>query len=527
MEPAVAPYRKDSTIMRTIFLLSLSAVALTSVAGNEFTSSKVKLLAHFNLASLGAKSGNTCWGYVSKSGKEYALMGCSNKTVVFDVSNWNDCKKVAEVPHSEGLWSDIKIYKDTMYVSSETSGTGIQVVDLSKIDSGQATLVKTITTPGRSHTIAVDPDGPFLYTCGSNEGVSKGATCCFDIKDPNDPKRVGAPTMTPVYQHESQVVTYKSGKYKGKTVFFGGGEGRGLEIWDVTDKNKPTLIRRVAYPFVGYCHQGWLDQTMKYFYVNDEFDESTNSIATRTLVFDVSDLEKADLVSTYTTSKLSIDHNLYTRNGFNFHANYTSGLWIFDANDTPMEPKLCGFFDTYPADDKAHFDGAWSNYPLLPSGVVLISDINEGLFVVDATEATKTPVKASAAAATGIKGTWTMVTIGESDDEAGEFSGSGTGSVVLDAKAKWVSPSKVGFELKASSGESVGATVEFYNWKTKKFEQANSMKLDSSSTEFSVSADKAANLVESGTKNMKVKVTLKGSGAWKVSLDKARWTINP
>ena len=225
--------------MRSPFCFLIALTSVVAFADGEYASSKVKLLAHIDLTQLSAKSGNTCWGYVSKSGKEYGLMGCSNKTAIIDLSNPSQPKIVASIPHSDGLWSDIKVYKDTAYVSSENAGTGIQVIDLSKIDEGIATLVKTITTPGRSHTIALDADGPYLYTCGSNDGVPKGATTCFSLKNPNDPQRVGVPSLTPVYQHESQVVTYKTGKYKGRTIMFGGGEGRGLEIWDVTDKDKP------------------------------------------------------------------------------------------------------------------------------------------------------------------------------------------------------------------------------------------------------------------------------------------------
>lgn len=513
--------------MKISLTLSFAMLAMCSYAQSPYASSKVKLLAHFDLASLGAKSGNTCWGYVSKSGREYALMGCSNKTAIFDVTEPAKAKKVAEVPHSEGLWSDIKIYKDTMYVSSETSGTGIQVVDLSKIDSGVATLIKTIATPGRSHTIALDSDGPYLYTCGSNEGVSKGATTCFDIKDPNDPKRVGAETLTPVYQHESQVVTYKSGKYKGKTVFFGGGEGRGLEIWDVTDKDKPSLIRRVAYPFVGYCHQGWLDQTWRYFYVNDEFDESTNSIATRTLVFDVSDLEHADLVSTYTTSKSSIDHNLYTRNGFNFHANYTSGLWIFDANENPLDPKVVGFFDTFPADDNAHFDGAWSNYPLLPSGTVLISDINDGLFIVDASEATKKNIRATTIEAGSAKNMDINV-LADGDDSAATLEGKESSTITMNGTASWQLPSKIGVVLRAkASGKLSEATVEFFNWKTNKYEKSSGFEMGKSYGDSSIAIGKVGDFVQAGTKAIRAKITFNGSGSWNASIDKLSFFNNP
>ena len=514
--------------MRSSLCLLLAFAAVGAHADGEYASSKVKLLAHFDLAQLSARSGNTCWGYVSASGREYALMGCSNKTAIVDVTEPAKSRLITSVPHSEGLWSDIKVYKDICYVGTENSGSGIQVIDLSKIDEGKATLIKTLPTPGRSHTIALDPVGAFLYTCGSNEGVPKGATTCFSLKDPRDPQKTGAATLTPVYQHEAEVVTYQTGKYKGKTVLFGGGEGRGLEIWDVTDKDKPFLIKRVAYPFVGYCHQGWLSADWKYFYVNDEFDEATNSIATRTLVFDVSDLENADLVSTYSTGKPSIDHNLYTRNDFNFHANYTTGLWIFDANDNPLNPRLCGYFDTYPADDNAHFDGAWSNYPLLPSGTVLISDINQGLFVVDVSEATKTSIKATSASAEGVKGAWSMDSLADADDNGAEVSGKGTGSVVFEGKCRWQLPSKLAFNMHAKAAKSgLSGTVEFYDWKAAKYDDAQSFETGTSYSDAAASATKVARYIEPGTKRVRARVTFKGKGSWSATVDQAGWTVNP
>ena len=40
------------------------------------------------------------------------------------------------------------------------------------------------------------------------------------------------------------------------------------------------------------------------------------------------------------------------------------------------------YFDTYPAGDAAGIDGAWSVYPYLASGVILVSDQTNGLFVL-------------------------------------------------------------------------------------------------------------------------------------------------
>ncbi|MBS1713307.1 MAG: choice-of-anchor B family protein [Armatimonadetes bacterium] len=511
--------------MRTPALVAALFALPFAFADGEFTSSKVKLLAHFDLTQLQARSGNTCWGYVSPSGREYALMGCSNKTAVIEVTDPTKAKLIGSVPHKDGLWSDIKVYRSAMYVSTEESGSGLQVIDLSKVDEGKVTLVKTITSPGRSHTIAVDADGGYLYTCGSRE--SSGTTTCFDLKDPLDPKQVGAQTITPVYQHEAQVVTYKTGKYKGRTIFFGGGEGRGLEIWDVTDKDKPSLVRRVAYPFVGYCHQGWLSADKKYFYVNDEFDESTNGIATRTLVFDVSDIDKADLVSTYSTGKPSIDHNLYTRNDFIFHANYTTGLWIFDGSESPLTPKLCGFFDTHPENDNAQFEGAWSNYPLLPSGTVLISDINRGLFIVDASEATKVAVKVLDVKAQGATGAVAGDALSEADGSGQEVSGKGEATLTFEGKCRWQVPSKLSFAVHSASKGRLDQTIELYDWSSGKWEQAATGSTAEGAADLTATGKSAGRFVEAGTKAVRARLKVKGAGAWTMKLDQAGWTANP
>lgn len=45
-----------------------------------------------------------------------------------------------------------------------------------------------------------------------------------------------------------------------------------------------------------------------------------------------------------------------------------------------------GFFDTYPSNNNANFNGVWSIYPYFESGVIAISDINTGLYLVKPSE---------------------------------------------------------------------------------------------------------------------------------------------
>ena len=82
--------------------------------------------------------------------------------------------------------------------------------------------------------------------------------------------------------------------------------------------------------------------------------------------------------STFTNGNPAVGHNIYVAGDLVFEANYTSGIRIFDVSNTPTE---VAFFDTYPEDDAVAFDGMWSVYPFLPSGTILGSDLNRGLFL--------------------------------------------------------------------------------------------------------------------------------------------------
>jgi hypothetical protein len=64
-----------------------------------------------------------------------------------------------------------------------------------------------------------------------------------------------------------------------------------------------------------------------------------------------------------------------------YMSNYERGLTVLDITD-PSDPVEVGFFDTYPVSDNAGFNGAWGVYPFLPSGNILVSDINSGLYII-------------------------------------------------------------------------------------------------------------------------------------------------
>jgi len=349
----------------------------------EYDSNGVELLAWLPLEELaaGALSGNDCWGYVSPGGREYALVGLSNGTTFVEVTQPSDPVVVDHVSGPNSLWRDVKVYGDHAYVVSEGGG-GIQVIDLGAIDSGTVSLVNTITSGGVSstHNVAIDEESGYLYRCGGANGTGLRI---YSLANPANPVFVGS--WNSRYVHDVQVVTYTSGPFSGREIAFacsgfGNGSGQtGLTILDVTNKGNVTVRAQFEYPGAAYSHQAWLSPDRQWLYLDDELDED-GVLPTTTFVIDVSDIDDPSLAGTFSNGNAAIGHNLYTQGDLLYEANYRSGLRLFDVS-TPTAGTEVAYFDTYPGSDATRFNGLWSCYPYLPSGTVIGSDMERGLFV--------------------------------------------------------------------------------------------------------------------------------------------------
>ncbi len=376
---------KSIPVRVCILTAALAATWVAGPAAAQYPADKVELLSHIDVVDFGASAGNDCWGYVSPSGREYALMGLNNRMSVIEITDPRNPVILGHVPHGSSTTGDIKVYRHYAYVAQE-SGGGIDIVDLSDVDNGNIRVVKRLNDNGlsRSHNIALNEDSGYLYLAVGN--INRGALVAWNLhQDPENPFIEGQYGGN--RSHDLHVITYTEGPYAGREIAFSFSEGRGVEIIDVTDKEDMVLLGRETYPMLGYCHQGWTSDDRRYLYANDEFDEGSFGITTRTLVFDIADLENPTLVNTFTSGLNSTDHNLYVKDGFIFEANYTSGLQIFNANVDPVDPPRVGYFDTYPANDNAGYSGAWSTFPYFPSGNVIISDRSTGFYLVDPSEA--------------------------------------------------------------------------------------------------------------------------------------------
>ena len=345
---------------------------------------------------------NDIWGWTDpQTGREYALGGTRSGTVFVDVTNPAQPLVLGKMQSTNGVnstWRDIKVYNNHAFVVSEAPGHGMQVFDLTRL-RGLAPLATRDFLPdavytgiGKAHNLVINEATGYAYAVGANQSgftCNAGGLHMVDIRTPAAPVYAGC-FDADGYTHDAQCVVYSGPDpdYTGREVCFTsqGRQGQGdasdrYAFVDVTDKAAPRLIGNVLYPNPGYAHQAWLTPDSRFLVANDEFDATLTG--TRTIVANVSDLDNPEFVGNYASPAPTYAHNLYTRGRYAFMSNYESGLRIVDLTGAGTAALTeVASFDTYPQGNGRNYQGQWSNYPYFASGTVVVSDIDNGLFVL-------------------------------------------------------------------------------------------------------------------------------------------------
>ncbi len=347
------------------------------------------LLGRISLNELNATAANDIWGWTDvASNREFALIGLNNGTAFIEITDTEDLIFLGKLPTAttSSPWRDIKVYQDYAYIGSEADNHGMQIFDLRNLlnVSGAPTTFSAdnrYTGFGNSHNIVINEDSGFAYAVGT-DNFSGGANF-MDLQDPLNPQAAGGYGDSG-YTHDAQVVIYNGpdADYTGAEIFIGANENQVI-IVDITNKQNPANITGIQYANFGYTHQGWFTEDQRYFIVGDELDEINFGFNSRTLVFDMLDLDNPVLHTTHLGATSAIDHNGYVLGNEFFLANYTAGMRVMDISDIANRNIMeTGFFDSYPSNNSASFNGVWSVYPFFESGKIVISDINSGFFIV-------------------------------------------------------------------------------------------------------------------------------------------------
>lgn len=360
---------------------------------------------------------NDIWGWTDPdTGNEYALVGLTDGVAFVDISSAEQPEVLGKLPESisgsgklrvvshhpeeddnsnKSTWRDIKVYDHYAFVVSDLQkqAHGVQIFDLRKlrnVEDPPVTFSEDALYEGIdiAHNIAINEESAYTYVAGYDE---TGGLHVLDIRNPLEPEFVGSFEDITVgrqetgYVHDAQCVNYEGAdeRYVGSEICFNSSETH-LVIADVTDKSDMQTLSKVHHEDNEYIHQGWLTEDHNYFLLNDELDEREKGTPTRTYIWDVRDLKNPEMVGFHEFPTSNIDHNLYVKGNYVYQANYTNGLQILEL-DKVENGRLseAAYFDTFPEDNDADFNGAWSVYPFFESGKVVVSDITGGLFVLE------------------------------------------------------------------------------------------------------------------------------------------------
>jgi choice-of-anchor B domain-containing protein len=331
-------------------------------------------LAQFNLSMLGklpysnAKGAlSDVWGYVDTTGKEYAIVGLKNGVSIVDVSNPSNPVEVFWTAGASTIWRDIKTWNKHAYITNE-GNNGLMIIDLSSLPNTGGITVLNYTGNlypfTKAHNIYIDENG-VAYIAGANYGV--GGAIMLDLtQNPKAPVEMGI--FNTYYLHDAFT--------RGDTLWGSAVNDGFLVVVDVTNKANPIIKASQVTPN-SFTHNAWLSNNGKYIYTTDE---KSSAFLTGYDVSNLNNIAETDRAQSNPGS-LVIPHNTHFINNYLVTSYYRDGVTIHDVQypDNIIE---VGNYDTSPLYVGNGFNGCWGAYPWLPSGNILASDIEEGLYIL-------------------------------------------------------------------------------------------------------------------------------------------------
>ena len=317
-------------------------------------------------------------GYVDSVGNEYALVGTNQGLSIVNVTNPSIPFIRFSVPGTQNDWREVKTYRKFAYVTTEGGSNGLQIIDLSHLPDtiyykqykGDAAINNQLNT---IHALHCDTATAYLYLYGSN--LFSGASLFISLADPWNPHYVG----NYIYPGSGSDSYVHDGYACNDTLYEGHIYPGFFTVVDVRNKLNPVLLATQETP-TRFTHNTWLSDNHKTLFTTDENSGSFLG------AYDISDLSNIQELSRSQTSPGSgvIIHNTHILNDFAITSWYKDGVVITDVS-RPANPVEVGKYDTYPQGSGNGFNGCWGVYPFLPSGTIVASDIDNGLFVLSPT----------------------------------------------------------------------------------------------------------------------------------------------
>lgn len=299
------------------------------------------------------------------NGREYALVGVKNGFSIVDVSDPASPTEVFFEPGPTSVWRDPFYHNGHAFCVTEGGG-GLLIVDMSPLPASSI-LTTTLYTGSSypfqsSHNMFIDGANDKAYIFGTN---TIAGAIILDISDPMNPVELGI--WDDYYIHDGFV--------RGDTLWAACLED-GAFVVDVSIPSNPVILANWDTPSE-FAHNIWPSDNNANCYTTDEV---TSGFVAAYSMDNLQNVVETDRVR-HPLSTGVIPHNAHFLNEYVITSHYRDGLTVHDVSD-PSNIILTGYFDSSPFSGNG-FNGAWGTWPYLPSGNVLVSDIEEGLFILE------------------------------------------------------------------------------------------------------------------------------------------------
>jgi choice-of-anchor B domain-containing protein len=315
----------------------------------------------------GADNAAGIWGYTHADGRRFALTGTSAGLSIVEVTNPRAPRNVGLIPGPANLWREVKTYRDHVYVTTEAVH-GLDIISMANPDKPRKVQTWNRTF-NRAHTVWIDEARGLAFVNGTRmNGTDTGMRVLDLSADPGNPTEVGFfPGTAPgFYIHDSYT--------RGNVLYASAISNGWLARLDVTN---PAAITEISRFNTGgrFTHNSWLTEDGNFLFTTDE--RPGRPVEGWSIGNSASPVK----VSEYIGQPGTIPHNVMVEKNLLLVAHYTEGVHLVDVS-TPSRPRLLAAYDTYTGASTG-FNGCWGAYIFPGTNLIVASDMNGGLFVLE------------------------------------------------------------------------------------------------------------------------------------------------
>lgn len=349
------------------------------------------------MSNISGFPGNECsavFGYVASNGDEYAIIGSKQAINILFVHQCDSLTSVATIQDGFNTsWREFATYQNYLYsICDGSCNSGLTIINMDNIHLSPPTVTNQTSVFTKGHTIFVDKDNARLYVMGSS-GTSGNRLLIFTLDTevvdgityngtPQNPvllRNFSTPYIHDMYVKDN--IGFASLIYNYK-----------LNVYDLTNPSNIPVIHEHNYGSGSgmYNHSTWLHHDGLTLY---EAIEIPRGEPLRLFKRDPQNYGLDYLgvfgESLEYPSVMSRPHNPHQNGNLLYVSYYEDGVQVFDVSDvsTASAIKRVAYYDTYTQNNgfgyPNDFKGCWGVYPFLPSGCILASDINNGLFTLE------------------------------------------------------------------------------------------------------------------------------------------------